>query len=36
MEIVNASDYLPWLLGAVALVVVLGWYIVFVQRRRRP
>ena len=31
---VNVADFLPWLLALVALVVVLVWWIVFVQRRR--
>lgn len=31
---VTFADVVPWLLVAITAVVVLGWYIVFVQRRR--
>jgi hypothetical protein len=32
---ITFADVVPWLLAAVAVATALGWYIVFVQRRRR-
>jgi multisubunit Na+/H+ antiporter MnhC subunit len=31
----TAADGLAWILVLAAIVVVLGWYIVFVQRRHK-
>jgi hypothetical protein len=31
----DPSAFVPWLLAAILVVVVLTWYIVFVQRRHR-
>lgn len=30
----DPAAFVPWLLVAIAIAVVLVWYIVFVQRRR--